>query len=277
MTSALLFAAACTRHRQESLRRRVKLLIWLLAIYGTVYMAGLLLLYMFSFSDYEGPRLASFTRYVNTFLMPAMLLGLVLAVPDDADPDEQAPLDGGQGWAWWLLVGAVLFTVLLQAPSWSGAAKWQARGDAAEERDFLKPMVEEVKQLVPATKRVFMVYQRSPGRGFHIARYEIAPRPTNKWFFSLGQPYYDGDVWTENLTPAQLSEMLVKDDFSYFYLQRVDKKFVETYGALFASPDDPWNHRVFAVVKGEGELVRLKPLGQPHPRGKQWWGPGEWE
>ncbi len=279
LVCALLFAAAYVRHRRRRIRRQITLVAWLLLLFGAFYIVGLLLLYMFSFSEYEAPRLASFGRYMNTLLMPAMLLGLAFALPDDLAGEEMERLGGGRAWAWSLLVGAALMAVLLQAPSWSGAPKWLARGDAAEERDFLSPMLEQVRRLVPLDQRVFIVYQASPGRGFHIARYELAPRPANKWFFSLGQPRFKDDVWTEPLSARQWSEMLVKENFAYVYVQRVDQGFVERYGPLFANPLDAWDHLVFRVVRpqSEGGLARLEALGQAKPRGKQWWGPGKWE
>lgn len=280
--AGLLFAAAFIGQRDPGARKRILMVLALFLGFGTFYVLGLLLLYLFTFSEFEGPRLASFARYVNTMLMPMMLAGLALAAPQAGDNGHgetgAEPWSPGRRGAYWACLGLALLGVLMQAPSWEGASKWRASGDASEERGYITPLTEQVKRLTPPSARVFIVYQRSAGRGFHIARYEIAPRPANKWFFSLGQPYYEGDVWTEPLTPAQWSEMLLKEGFDHVFLERADDEFWARFGELFAAwpGSDPREHAVFKVVKGQGGAVRLEPLGEKRPAGKTWWGPGDW-
>jgi hypothetical protein len=180
--------------------------------------------------------------------------------------------------AYWTCLGLALTGVLVQAPSWKGAPKWLVWGDASEERSYITPLTEQVKRLTTPTTRIFIVYQRSAGRGFHIARYEIAPRPANKWFFSLGEPYYDGDVWTEPLTPEKWGEMLLMEGFDHVFLERTDEQFWARFGGMFAAAQgiDPRKHAVFRVVKTGEAGVRLVPLQEKRPAGKTWWGPGDW-
>ncbi len=275
--AGLLFAAGFLRQREPSRRKRLLLVLGLFAVFGVVYVFGLLLLYLFTFSEFEGPRLASYARYINTMLMPLMLAGLALAAPH-GERAEDSPWAGNPARraAYWACLGCALLGVLAQAPSWAGAPKWRAWGDASEERSYITPLTEEVKRLTPLTARVFIVYQRSAGRGFHIARYEIAPRPANKWFFSLGRPYYDGDVWTEPLTPGKWSRMLVDEDFDYVFLERADEQFWSAFGGLFAQTPDPRGHVIFKVVKGPEGFTRLEAVGGPDAPARVWWGPGEW-
>jgi hypothetical protein len=278
--AGLLFAAALIRQREPRARRRVVMVLVLFLGFGAFYVFGLLLLYLFTFSEFEGPRLASYARYVNTMLMPMMLAGLALAAPQAGDNGHgetgAEPCSPGRRAAYWVCLGLALAGVLAQGPSWEGASKWRVWGDASEERSYITPLTEQVKRLTPPTARVFIIYQRSAGRGFHIARYEIAPRPANKWFFSLGAPYYEGDIWTEPLTPEKWSRMLIEERFDHVFLERADEHFWSAFGELFPSAPDPRRYVVFKVTEGKDGLVRLKPVGAPNAPDKVWWGPGEW-
>jgi hypothetical protein len=215
-----------------------------------------------------------------------LLAGLALAGPQHeagAEAGAPAPLEErawtpGRRAAYGACLGLALLGVLAQAPNWDGAPRWRMYGDASEERSYITPLTEQLKRLTPPTARVFIVYQRSAGRGFHIARYEIAPRPANKWFFSLGAPYYEGDIWTQPLTPEDWSKMLLEERFDYVFLERADEQFWTGFGALFrAAPGQDFrDHAVFRVVQAGEDLVRLEPLAERRPAGKIWWGPGDW-
>ncbi len=257
----LLVLAGFLRHRGAAWRWRL-LRVWvLMLVFGAFYLVGLVLLYMFSFSEFEGPRLASFARYVNTMVIPLVLLAWGFALPEAGDPAEDQRLGG---WRRVVFVACLaLFTIFLasQAPSWPGMPKWLAKGDASEDRALITPMTEVVRKAVPIDKKVFVIWQNSSGRNFHIIRYEIAPRPTNKWYFSLGKPYFDGDVWTEPLTQEAWAHMLAEEKFDYVFLAKTDRQFWERFGALFSPGTRPEVDLVFKVVPDPERQVILVPAG----------------
>ncbi|CAO0820150.1 DUF2029 domain-containing protein [Desulfarculales bacterium] len=264
----LLVLAGVLRHRGTAWRWRL-LRVWLLMlVFGAFYLVGLMLLYMFSFSEFEGPRLASFVRYVNTMVIPLALLGWGFALPTrDDPPGDQHPSGARQH----LLVACLaLFAVILasQTPSWSGMPKWLAKGDASQDRALITPMAEVVKKSVSTEKKVFVIWQNSSGRNFHIIRYEIAPRPTNKWYFSLGEPYFDGDVWTEPLTLEAWAQMLTAEKFDYLFLAKADRQFWERFGTLFSPGTRQEMDLVFKVVSDPDHRVILVPAGSMPIPGK---------
>ncbi|MCA1988371.1 MAG: hypothetical protein LDL07_04375 [Desulfarculus sp.] len=265
--AGLLILAGFLRHRDPADRARMLELWLIMAIFGALYLAGLVILYIFSFSEYEGPRLASFGRYVNTMLIPTLLLAWGWSLPF-ADESEEDQIQWG-GWrrtVYLVCLGVFGLALTTQAPSPPGMPRWTALGDAHEDHAYVEPLAEVVRKVVPPDKKVFVVYQNTPGRPFHIIRYEIAPRPTNQWFFTLGEPYFEGDVWTENLSLADFAKMLVKEGFDFLFLARSDQQFWERYRPLFAPGTRPYRDIVFKVVPGGQHGVILVPAGARPPK-----------
>lgn len=265
----LLILAGFVRHRQAPWPGAMARLWGLVLVFGAFYLVGLVLLYMFSFSEFEGPRLASYGRYVNTMLIPLALIAWGLALPGHDDPPQDQRLAGTRRWLTAACLGLFTLLLLTQAPSWPGMPKWLAKGDASEDRARITPLVEVLRQNVPTDKRVFVVYQNSSGRNFHIIRYEIAPRPTNKWFFSLGRPYFKGDVWTEPMDAAGLAKMLRDEGFDYLFLGHSDAQFWQTFGSLFSPGTRQDLDIVFKVVPNGDQGVILVPAGAlpiPEPK-----------
>lgn len=258
--AGLLILAGFVRHRDPALRARMIELWILFALFGVIYLGGLVLLYIFSFSEYEGPRLASLARYLNTIVMPMALLAWAWCLPVKDEPEEDQVLSGRRRWVYAACLVAFGLALLTQAPSPAGMPRWSARGDASEDRDYVAPLAAVVRKVVPLDKRVFVVYQNTPGRPFHIVRYEIAPRPTNQWFFSLGEPYFDGDVWTEKLSLTDLAKALLQQ-YDYLFLARTDQQFWDLYRPLFAPGTRPYRDVVFKVVPGGAHGVILVPAG----------------
>ncbi|MFH1059431.1 MAG: hypothetical protein V1797_12245 [Pseudomonadota bacterium] len=258
--AGLLILAGFVRHRDPAPRARMIELWLLFAVFGAVYLAGLLLLYIFSFSEYEGPRLASLVRYVNTIVIPLALLAWAWCLPDHDEPEDDQRLVGPRRWVYAACLAAFGLALFTQAPSPAGLPRWSARGDASFDRDYVAPLAAVVRKVVPQDKRVFVVYQNTPGRPFHIIRYEIAPRPTNQWYFSLGAPYFEGDVWTEKLSLEDFAKALLQQ-YDYLFLARSDQQFWDLYRPLFAPGTRPYRDIVFKVVPGGTHGVILVPAG----------------
>ncbi|MFH1033694.1 MAG: hypothetical protein V1806_04235 [Pseudomonadota bacterium] len=257
----LLILAGFLRHRQGAARWRMARAWVLMLTFGAFYLVGLALLYMFSFSEFEGPRLASFGRYVNTLLIPMTMMAWGFALPGHDDPPKDQRLGGWRRLVFMACLAVFTITLASQAPSWPGMPKWLAKGDASQDRAVITPMAEVVKKAVPTDKKVFVIWQNSSGRNFHIIRYEIAPRPTNKWFFSLGKPYFEGDVWTEPLTLESWAQMLTDEKFDFVFLARADRQFWQRFGGLFSPGTRPEMDLVFKVVSDPEHGVILVPAG----------------
>lgn len=85
----------------------------------------------------------------------------------------------------------------------------------------------------------------------------MLPRTYNRSGYSLGDKYYDEDIWTKDITPAFWYESL--KDYDYLYLKHIDEQFINKYGSKVANPALLRDHQVYEIVEGE-ENVELRLL-----------------
>ena len=92
---------------------------------------------------------------------------------------------------------------------------------------------------------VLVVAQGDKGLAGYILRYETLPRKVD--FISLGQPKYDGDIWTEALSADAFAARL--KGYDYLYLYHTDTEFSALYGSLFPSQAAAADKQLFAVIQ----------------------------
>jgi hypothetical protein len=111
------------------------------------------------------------------------------------------------------------------------------------------------KQIHPGDKTYF-VAQNSNGLERVMFYYAMLPNTVStKWCWSLGQKYFDGDVWTCN---QSLQELL--GDFEYLALYRGDDQFWRNNQSFFepASIGDPRGLYKIDRKGGQILLTRVK-------------------
>ena len=224
---ALLAAVAAAAQRDGTQQRRVIVAsVVLLASVG-VYGAVLLLLYVNSFTEYEGTRLMSFGRYFGI-----MFLGLTQVLLA------------------WLLAASrtVMVTSLVMAGLGFLALPdgWNFLKDGPHRMSEGRRQIQELLRTVnasPPDKSVYFVWQGTHGLELRQSRYELAPRHSNTACWSIGTPE-EGDVWTCRKSLTDWAEDLRQYD--YLLLGRADTGFWQTFGGLFAGR---LNSRTFVVAK----------------------------
>ena len=81
--------------------------------------------------------------------------------------------------------------------------------------------------------KVWFVYQNSIGYEAMMARHIMTPCQVAPGSFSLGSPYFSGDIWTANYTDSQFIEMA--KSHPYLVIARIDSNFINKYQHLFTS------------------------------------------
>jgi hypothetical protein len=221
-------------------RRRVAALVAMGAVTLVTYAAILLALYTLAFSSYEGLRLASMDRYLNSGLAAALLIALFLL------SIASAPRRLPRGTLAVLAV-AGLFVVEMPSPATLRTPEIDPF------REEIAWLLSQVAAIVPPDKTVFSVHQDSQGGEVVRIRFALAPRkPSGYW--SLGRPYEPDDVWTTDLTPAEFVGVLRGAD--YLFLSNADTQFWDTYGELF-SPEDRYSNAYLYRIETQAADVKL--------------------
>jgi hypothetical protein len=231
--------------RRENLQIRAGLL-WMLAGF-IVYASGLLLLYLFSFSSYEGSRLASFGRYMGGFFLgwSFVTAAFFLRLPPSAAAARLARYAG------WLIILTALFCL--------GANSFKK---VSAEKTLLHESIREkaayAVSKTPADAIIYIIWQGSDGFEPQVMAYELAPRITStrggSW--SLGKPYGPEDVWTSDISPKDWQAVLM--DYDYVMIGRADKQFRDRFASLFAPAPPSETDYLFKVTSDKGR-VKLRP------------------
>ncbi|MBQ8648207.1 MAG: hypothetical protein IJ484_08705, partial [Oscillospiraceae bacterium] len=216
-----------------------------------VYAAGLLYLYFFRFSEYEGTRVMSQQRYLSSWLLAMAVLGfgLLLDCAARREVSRQLPM-------------ALLACALLVFPSQTKvinnlvAAPIQIAQDRAVRLTY--PTVETFPTALGEGDRVYFVGEDTAVYESLCARYCLYPAVCDA---SLGHNFHLGagyDVWASDVSADAWAEELAAN-YTYVYIYSISDAFVPKYGHLFADPASIAGGAVYRVepTAGTVSLVRI--------------------
>lgn len=215
-----------------------------------VYSFGLLMLYLYSFGEYEGTRIASFDRYMSIYLL-GWCLSLIVALREASFP---VIFEKYNKYISPLLV-VFLFSVLfsskapLQFLGCSNGGLSELRSHVQEKRNKMLPVV-------PEKSRIYVVWQNTVGFEYYLTRLELSPLQTKQeQCWSLGPRYYPGDVWTCSYTLEKFEKSLENIDF--LFIGSADEQFWREYGNLFELSVNVTEKFLFQVVRDKSGRLKL--------------------
>lgn len=222
-----------------------------------LYLTGMCVIYMFNFSEYEGVRLASMSRYLGVaFLAIHLPVFALIARAFRAVPTTDR-LKKIHFYASAVLRCAILIPVTL----WFVTQIWPSIRDRTDYRNSiqLRAAYESLEQKISRNCNghsfIFVISQQTTGFDWWILRFSSRPNIVNNaWEWSVGDgPFYEGDVWTHVYSPEDLQER-IKNNFDYVAIYHANDFLKERYGTLFENPDDIADSTLFQVNSATGTL-----------------------
>lgn len=184
------------------------------------YSFGLLLMYLFTFSVYEGITHASMDRYLNIYYLFWSVVTLFFLL----DAIKQSPIKISTQFTKGLC-GLILI------PYVAGFI-FHTKPKAAEQlRETIDPIANAVKKVTPKNAKIFSVWQKSNGLENTILIYDLIPRKFNITYFAIGKPYYKNEPWTTFLSVSQFKSQL--QHYDYLLLAFSDHNFWSHYKSIF--------------------------------------------
>ncbi len=213
-------------------------LIFIIIIGSIGYAFTMMCLYVFCFGAYEGVNLASVTRYINTYLLTvfaliAIIYLYVISVKENIKI-RYLSLPLIIAFCFWFS-GDVLKTFKPRLTTYP----YQYQED-----------VDMIDSKTKDTDKIYVIAQNSNGSITGRIQYLSVPRKINLEYYSLGNKYYDGDIWTKNITPEEWFNKL--EEYDYLYLYNVDDNFINKYGDYFK--DDILNKNIYKIDKESNSL-----------------------
>lgn len=246
--SAILYLAG--RYRRAN-RRSLFVLNTVFAAGAVGYAFVMLLLYTYAFGSYEGPILACVDRYLDTYIFVGFILASFLFLDGvsrlESIRRSLAHLCG-------LLI--LLWTVWL--PAWN-IIQLVPSVIYSPARDSLPSDTREVVEKTPQDAKIFMISQGDRFYcTYYVANYVMMPRICNPTHYSLGAPYGETDIRTQDISLSVWKEML--SGWDYLFLHYIDGQFIEKYGATFEEGTILQNGQIYRIVKENGEFSALQPV-----------------
>lgn len=225
-------------------RRKVLLIDLWIMLAGIAYALLMWILYLTSFSEYEAMNLASFNRYMETYLLAALFIAVGAFAYFSKEKMQT-----------WIVVLAV---IVLQNVIFFVDFKQLLPGTITGEKVAYEG---ETNLLLRETKEddsICIVMGGDDLTGPVAMEYRCFPRQ----FGSIrpGKPNSDKDVWSEDLSASELVERLEQYDYVYFW--NIDEYFTNEYKDAFVNPENAEIGKLCKVSK-EGFKIKLQWVEEP--------------
>ena len=231
-------------------RRRLLFLVILIASGSILYAFVMMFLYTFSFGSYEGPSLASYSRYMGTYVITTYVLIYYSVLTWLFKRScSQAKLA-------YVFMCALLAAVVVLPPDSLLRAK-----PALFAQDVRATQLEanKIAGSLDSGDSVFVVSQNNTGDAVWEIAYYINPHLTNADGINYNFCFGPSDEWYWNVDTDIEGFSGRIAGYDYMYLHNVDTYFIETYHALF---DDVSSIRKGALyeVKHEKSSIVLHEI-----------------
>ncbi len=213
-------------------------------LFSTIaYLGVLSLSYRFIFGTYEGVRIASFERYAYTIFLPWCLFSIAWFLL--ALKNILLKLSHSKTLCFTFLIIITLVTM----KQLSVLAVRDNKPIAG--RNELAEIALRASKVVTANQTVFLIHQNSTGLHCLIMKFEMYPIAVTCEAWSVGDKFYPDDVWTANLSVAELESKLSKHDYVLI---------TDDQGSLWAKYGNPFDKHekgLFKVINIETNKISL--------------------
>ena len=212
---------------------RYKKLVFMLVSCYVLYMVALLVLYVFIYSEYEAMNLASYNRYSFTFLLAIYLYNTMCIIDSTSKKDTQKR-------DVLILIIILLFITPHNSIKKIFIKNKETKEEAIEFRENYKGINKYINK-VEDGKKVYYISCGSKGLDYHISKYEMISgkikvdndSSIDNYNWSLGEPRFEGDIWSTNISLKEFENKLFNNSYDYVYVFKADDVFKDKYGELF--------------------------------------------
>jgi hypothetical protein len=210
------------------------------------YTLALLISYLLIFTEYEGIRLASFERYLSTYILAWLLIVYALIA---------SRLEAWRGALALLGQLALALALALYAPAayFKDVRKIESQGETLAVRLSTEAFAAQIKPHLKTGDKIYFIAQKSNGLERTMFYYAMLPFTTStSWCWSIGSKYFEGDVWT---CQTHLQGLL--KGFDYLALFNGDQQFWDQERALFDAPSLNKVSGLFKINRENGVITSL--------------------
>lgn len=209
-----------------------------------IFVFGMCISYMYKFSKSEALGLASFERYINIVYMGLFMFIIIVLILDTLEIKNEIIICSG----------IIVFMCICAPVKIMLAYMYRSTVRASHGvRDTYSEIVNKTLDVVDGDDEVWFIAQETQGFERLIFKYSIRPNYNNAWW-SIGEPFYEGDEYTETKTADEWKQEL-KEDFEYVAIYSLNDYFYDNFSEVFTNSNDIGENRIYKVDKSSGMLT----------------------
>lgn len=209
-----------------------------------IFIVGTCVSYMYKFSESEAVSLASFGRYLNIVFLAMWLYICLVSIINH--------LIDSNGKSFYLVLLCLLFVTspleIIVPYSMRSTVK-----ASANIRSNYSEIIDKTLEHVDGDDEVWFIAQETQGFERLVYKFGIRPNMNDAWW-SIGEPFYDGDEYTQTINCDEWVEELVKN-FDYVALYKLNDYFYENFSLAFDNADEIKENSLYKVDKVNKKLV----------------------
>jgi hypothetical protein len=214
-----------------------------------LYSFAILFLYVFLFSD--GDKAPSFQRYVSSYL-----LGWGMLVFDSVFQPVARREEVGWNRNNVFVLALVTFITLIMIVRIPNGYLNTNLGILPERQQAIH-IAEFFGPAMAPDSRIYHLYEGQPSNVYHfMVRFELIPRYTQFFGWSIGRRYSKNDIDTLKYRPYEWFSLLKDQKYDYVLISYADSRFWSTYRELFIGQSEKEIPQLFKV--GDKKLIRIK-------------------
>ena len=208
---------------------------------GYAYALAMMILYFFCFSVPETLRLASFTRYMNTYLFYLLAITSMLFFEHIQNSKK-------------IEKNLVFFLACITI---FNIAKSEINLKIPYKNNSItNKYLEDSKIIESKTKendKIHIISQGNDGSAFFTLSYLTSPRKYNIDNFSLGKQK-ENYIFIKEIKIKDFSKLLIEENYKYLYIQKIDENFIENYATMFKDKN-PQEKNIYKIEKQNKDNV----------------------
>lgn len=203
---------------------------------GLFYALLMYFLYCTAFSEYEAVRLASYGRYMNSFVI-AIILFLIAAYYDSGIWKKHA-----KGYYWLIII--IFFDLsFLHVSRFDQVLPGTITHDSEKISNYTAN-ADVIINTSSETEKIYIVKRGDNGDFIWHQRYYCSPRIIDGG--SIGPALYDGDIWSSDKTVEEFVDSV--KGYDYIYFCELDDVFLNKYSVAFSNPELLVNGTIYRIT-----------------------------
>lgn len=210
-----------------------------------IFIFGMCVVYMYKFSEDEALGLASLQRYLDIVYLASWFY-ISVSIVKTADiilTNEK-------------MICAILVCFMALCAPLEIIVPYLNRSPvktSIEAREPYNYIINKTLEYVDEDDKVYFISQNSEGFDRIIFRYAIRPAYAKNDFWTLGEPRYEDDPYSLNISVGEWINEL-KDNYDYVALFTLNDDFCRDFSSAFENDDDIGENSLYKVNKETGLL-----------------------